>query len=134
MVVPASPLGGSTRFRFGPYGRYIDPQVWTTGVATITINGAPLTTGNATLPGAVLTMAGYDIRTAGGAGTVQLVAPAGLMSTLEGDFPLFVSMTLVVNTYEEPWIPVPEPGTLLLLGSGSLGLGLFGRKKQQERA
>lgn len=136
LVVPASPIGGSARLTFGPYGSYIDPNVWTTGVASITINGVPLTTGNATTPGAVITMAGYDNRSASYArrGNVKLVAPAGLMSTLGGPIPLFVSMTLAVNVYDGEWIPVPEPGILLLLGSASLGLGLLARKKQKESA
>ncbi len=42
------------------------------------------------------------------------------MSTLGGPFPLFVSMTLNF---------VPEPGTLLLLGSGIAGLAIVGRKR-----
>ncbi|MBW2397398.1 MAG: PEP-CTERM sorting domain-containing protein, partial [Deltaproteobacteria bacterium] len=123
LIVPASPLGGAARLGFGPYGSYIDPQVWTTGVAFNTINGVIMTTGNVTSPGGPIAMiSGYDNRTAGGGGTIHLVAPAGLMSTLGGPFPLFVSMTLNF---------VPEPGTLLLLGSGILGLGLLGRKKQK---
>ncbi|MCP5068727.1 MAG: PEP-CTERM sorting domain-containing protein [bacterium] len=132
LVIPASPLGGSARLAFGLYGSYIDPQIWTTGIASITINGAPMTTGNATTPGAVITMAGYDNRSAwGGAGDVKLVAPAGVMSTLGGFMPLFVSMTLTVNLIEEPWTPVPEPGIPLLLGSAIFGLGMLGRKKQK---
>ena len=49
---------------------------------------------------------------------IELVAPAGLMSTLGGDLPLFVSMTLNF---------MPEPGTLLLVGSGIAGLAAVGR-------
>jgi hypothetical protein len=52
----------------------------------------------------------------------SLVAPAGLMSTLGGDLPLFASMTLT---------DVPEPGTLLLLGSGIVGLAIFGCKRMR---
>ena len=122
LVVPASGLGGTARVAFGPYLSYIDPQPWTTGVATITINGVALTTGNATSPGVNITMAGSDLRTPGGAGVITLVAPAGLMSTLGGAFPLFVSMTLTF---------VPEPGTLLLLGSGIAGLAILGRKRMR---
>ncbi|MCP5057790.1 MAG: PEP-CTERM sorting domain-containing protein, partial [bacterium] len=122
LIVPASGLGGSARVAFGPYLSYIDPKVWTTGATSVTINGVGVTSGNVTSPGAVFSSTGYDNRTAGGIGVVKLVAPAGLMSTLGGPFPLFVSMTLTF---------VPEPGTLLLLGSGILGLGLLGRKKQK---
>ncbi|MCP3984878.1 MAG: PEP-CTERM sorting domain-containing protein, partial [bacterium] len=66
---------------------------------------------------------GYDNRNALGGGNVKLVAPGGLMSTLGGPFPLFISMVLNFD--------VPEPGTMLLLGSGIIGLGLVGRRKQK---
>ena len=115
-------LGVGGRLAFGPYGSYIDAQPWTTGTATVTINGVGLTTGNATSPGVLSQMFGSDARTPGGLGTVTLVAPGGLMSTLGGPFPLFVSMTLTF---------VPEPGTLLLLGSGIAGLAIIGRKRMR---
>ena len=120
LIVPFDILGQNGRLTFGPYGSYIDAQAWTTGTATVTINGVAQTTGNATTPGALSQMFGSDSRDAAGLGTVTLVAPAGLMSTLGGPFPLFVAMTLTF---------VPEPGTLLLLGSGIAGLAIIGRKR-----
>jgi hypothetical protein len=118
LVIPLSGLGVTGRVSFGPYGSYIDAQQWRTGTATFTINGVAFTTTN----GAPLQTAGYDNRTAGGLGTVNLVAPAGLMSTLGGNTPLFVSMTLTF---------VPEPGTLLLLGLGVAGLAVVGRRRSR---
>ncbi len=67
-------------------------------------------------------MTGSDARTAGGQGQVTLVAPGGLMSTLGGPFPLFVSMTLNF---------VPEPGGLLLMGSGIATLVLLGSRRMR---
>jgi hypothetical protein len=116
LVVPLSGLGVAGRVGFGAYGSYIDAQAWQTGTVPVTINGVPLTTG----AGGPIADFGYDARTPGGLGTVRLVAPAGLMSTLGGNLPLFVSMTLTFT---------PEPGTLLLLGSGILGLAILGRKR-----
>jgi hypothetical protein len=119
LIVPLSGIGQTGRLAFGPYGSYIDARAWTTGVAPVTINGVTLTTNvsNVILP---IAMTGSDNRTAGGLGVVTLVAPAGLMSTLGGPFPLFVGMTLTF---------VPEPGTLLLLGSGIVGIAIIGRKR-----
>ncbi len=117
LVVPLSGLGQVGRIKFGPYGSFIDAQAWTTGVATATVAGVGLTTGNATSPGGLAQTTGYDNRDAGGNGVVKLVAPAGLMSTLGGNLPLYVSMTLDF---------VPEPGQLLLMGSGIASLVLLG--------
>lgn len=116
LVVPLAILGNNGRLTFGPYGSYIDGQAWTTGTATATINGVAVAGG---------TMVGYDNRTAGGAGTIRLVAPGGLMSTLGGPFPLLVSMTITIAG-------VPEPGTLLLLGSGVLGLAVMGHRRRRQ--
>jgi hypothetical protein len=111
-------LGG--RLSFGAYASYIDANTWSTGAVPLTINGVTLTTGNVTTPGVPIFMTGSDNRDGAGLGTVTLVSPAGLMSSLGGAFPLFVSMTLTF---------VPEPGTLLLLGSGIAGLAIIGRKR-----
>ena len=124
LVVPLAILGNNGRLTFGPYGSYIDAKDWTTAATSITVNGVPLTTNNATTPGAVWTTAGYDNRVAG-VGTVKLVAPGGLMSVLGGNFPLYVSMTLT-------FVSAPEPGTLLLLGSGVVGLAVLGHRRRRK--
>jgi hypothetical protein len=114
LVVPLAVLGQNGRLTFGQFGSWIDGQAWTTGTATATINGAPVAGG---------TMVGYDNRALNGVGTIQLVAPGGLMSTLGGAFPLLVSMTITV---------VPEPATLMLLGSGVLGLAVLGHRRRRQ--
>ncbi len=118
LIVPLSGMGVAGRQVFGPYGSWIDAQSWVAATATATVAGAPLLTDN----GAPHQTIGYDNRTAGGGGTVKLVAPGGLMSTLGGDLPLFVSMTLDF---------VPEPGTPLLLVSGIAGAVILGRRRMR---
>jgi len=118
LIVPLSGIGVNGRQTFGPYGSYIDAQAWTAGVATATVDGVALTTDN----GAPHVTTGYDARTPGGNGTVKLVAPGGLMSTLGGDLPLFVSMTLNF---------VPEPGMPLLAISGIAGAVILGRRRMR---
>jgi hypothetical protein len=115
LIIPLSGLGVAGRPSFGPYGSYIDAQSWTTGTAVVTVNGVALTRN-----GVPIVMTGFDSRLSGGTGFVRLVAPGGLMSTLGGNFPLFVSMTLNF---------IPEPGTLLLLGLGVAGLAATGRRR-----
>jgi hypothetical protein len=69
-----------------------------------------------------ITATAFDNRTAGGAGTVQLVAPAlaKIFAGNLGALPVVGVLTLQF---------VPEPGTLLLVGSGIVGLVAFGRKR-----
>jgi len=116
LVVPLAIIGQNGRLTFGPFGSYIDGQAWTTGTATATVNGGAVADG---------TMVGYDNRDGAGNGTIKLVAPGGLMSTLGGNFPLLVSMTITISG-------VPEPGTLLLLGSGVVGLAVLGNRRRRQ--
>ena len=122
LVVPLSGIGQNGRVAFGPYISYIDAQSWTTGTATATVNGVPVVTDNgAPEPNTM----GYDNRDGSGVGTVKLVAPAGLMSVLGGNFPLYVTMTLT-------FVSAPEPGTVLLLGSGVVGLVVLGQRRRRK--
>jgi hypothetical protein len=68
------------------------------------------------------TATAFDNRNGAGLGTVQLVAPAYALISggALGNLPVFGVLTL---TY------TPEPGTLLLLGTGIAGLAVIGRKK-----
>jgi hypothetical protein len=90
LVVPLGGLGVPGRVNFGFYGSYIDAQSWAAATATPTIGGSPVLDDY----GVPFVTTGYDARTPGGAGAVKLVAPAGLMSTLGGNLPLHVKMTI----------------------------------------
>jgi hypothetical protein len=110
---------------------YTDPVLGP--IVTFTITGNPWTTAMVTSTGmsagttVTLTATGFDHRDASGQGTLQLVTPALL--TLkdpqgnEASDPIISVMTLNF---------VPEPGTLLLLASGILGLGMLGRRRMSK--
>jgi hypothetical protein len=97
------------------------------GLATGTITGNPWQLGVVTVSGAVsgvttvLTAAGFDNRSVGGTGTLQLVTPA-LFSLSGGQDSTPTIATLTLNF-------VPEPGTALLLGSGIASLVVLGRRR-----
>jgi hypothetical protein len=66
---------------------------------------------------------GTDSRTPGGLGQVTLVSPTKVVTNLTGGLLILVVLgTLTLNF-------VPEPGTLLLLGSGVAGLAVLGRRR-----
>lgn len=114
--VPLAPVGGGGNLPFavGPLGGTLIGATWMGGTQVFSLMAGALAiplTGKAT---------SYDNRTAGGVGTVQLVAPAKANLGPFGALPVFGILTL---TY------TPEPGTLLLLGTGIAGLAMIGRKK-----
>jgi len=113
---------------------------WTTGVVSI----SGLTNSSAAIPNFVL--AGANSLTAGGGGSITLVAPAittvcagaifqSPQRPCVGGAPAGgtqKSHTASATTLTLNFVgaAVPEPGTLLLLGAGLMGLAAVGRRKQ----
>jgi hypothetical protein len=68
---------------------------------------------------------GTDSRTPGGLGQVTLVSPSRVTTNIAGG-------TLILVTFGKLTLNfVPEPGTLLLLGSGVAGLAILGRRRMR---
>jgi hypothetical protein len=91
---------------------------WTVGTAMF----SSLTTMYSALPN--VTASGSFNLTAGGGGMVTLVSP----SIVDIDGPLAARRTAAFTSVVLNF--VPEPGTLLLLGAGALGLVLMGSRKR----
>lgn len=91
-------------------------QGWTTGTAVVT-GVSTLTPGTNVIN--TVTLSGSDDRTAGHKGTLVLVSGFQVITNVAGRLPGFAVQTLAL----------PEPKTLLLLGSGALGLGLYARRR-----
>jgi hypothetical protein len=92
------------------------------GIVNITVTGEPWTAGTANAFG--LTQMGFVSATAMGGHDVRLVTPILTSTSLSASptVPGFAILTLN--------LPIPEPGTLLLLGAGVIGLGLVGRRQK----
>jgi hypothetical protein len=92
-----------------------------TGAVNLTVVGAPWTTGTAAI-GATTLMGGKSpaSNTGAASGTVTLVTPVFISTNIGASsvVPAFAILSLHF---------VPEPGTLLLVGSGIAGLVAFGR-------
>jgi hypothetical protein len=100
--------GGTFTFPPGPFDLSTVTGAWTTGVST-----RVYTDGGATL---TLTVSGFDARTAGGLGPLQLVTPVTIFDVADAVIvPGFATLALTF---------VPEPAGLLLLVVGLVTLAV----------
>jgi hypothetical protein len=107
--------GASTSVVAGSLALTLLGTGWTTGPVTLT----GLTTDGAN----TVTFAGYDNRTPGHRGVVQLISPFKVITSVAGNLPGLASQTLVF---------VPEPGALLLLASGVAGILIMGWRRRRK--
>ena len=128
VVVPLAPtastgLGvGGTQSVPGAVAITMQHAAWTVGTQAMTIHTPNSTTSTPTLPGGV--QAPFS-NTAVSSGVLQLVTISKVYTSLITAFPelpVFAVLTLHF---------IPEPGTLLLLGSGVAGLAILGRRRSR---
>jgi hypothetical protein len=115
---------GGTRTAAGPVSVTLQHAPWTIGQPTMTLHTPASTITIPVLPGGFAHgPASLASSTARPSGALQLVSVTKVFTDLYGAFPEF-PLIGVLNLHF-----VPEPGTLLLLGSGVTALALLGRRK-----
>jgi hypothetical protein len=115
---------GGTRTVTGAVDLTLQNAPWTIGQPTMTLHTAASTISVPTLPGGFAHgPASLASSTAQPSGAVQLVTVSKVFTSLTGAFPEGPLIGVLTLHF------VPEPGTVLLLGSGVAGLAVLGRRK-----
>jgi hypothetical protein len=110
--------GATTAVAAGTLNVTVAGTGWTTG--TMMIN--KVTTGDPA--GNTVTNAGYDNRTAGGNGVLQLISAFHITTNAAGNLPGLATQTLTFSA--------PEPGQILLVGAALGTLVMLARRRMQK--
>jgi hypothetical protein len=124
LSVPLDPVGagGTTAKVAGTLHVTAFGTGWTTGAVAVTgiTSGIPAVN--------TVTFTGYDNRTPAHRGTLLLVSPIKVVTNAAGNLVVLARQTLHFEG------EVPEPGTLLLWGSGIGALAWLGNARRQRRS
>ena len=118
---------GGTQTILGNVSLTMQHAQWTIGTPTVTIHSANTNVTVPTLPGGFAhgPLSGGQSSAANPSGVVQLVTVTKAYTSLLGAFPELPLIGVLQLQF------VPEPGTLMLIGAGALGLAAFGRKMRK---